>query len=142
MAFGSFVRDAVLRLGLHFSWPFEWTGYSMPKYNFFSDDEVHGLDPELCAMLDWARGRAGVPFKITRGLSTPEHNEDIGGVKDSAHLKGLGVDLACSDSVSRFKMVQALLLAGFKRVGVYDKHIHADRDETLPQMVLWMGVSH
>lgn len=142
MGFLSTVLDAITKRGLHISIPFAWTGYSVSQYHFFNDDEIKGLDKELCAMLDWARGRAGVPFVITCGLRTVDHNEQVGGVQDSAHLRGLGVDLACSDSYSRYKMVQALLLAGFKRMGVYDKHIHVDRDDTLPQDVMWGGVSH
>lgn len=112
------------------------------SYHFFKDSEVQGLDKELCAMLDWARGRATIPFVITCGLRTPEHNDKVGGVQDSSHLRGLAVDMACSDSTARYKMVQALLLAGFKRLGVYDKHVHVDRDESLPQEVMWVGVSH
>lgn len=114
----------------------------MSQYNFFRDNEIEGLDKELVAMLDWARGRSGVPFVITCGLRTAEENAGVGGVQDSAHLRGLGVDLACSDASARYRMVQALLLAGFKRIGIYDKHIHADRDPSLPQEVIWIGVSH
>lgn len=114
----------------------------MSQYHFFTKDEIEGLDKELCAMLDWARGRAMVPFVITCGLRTPDENTKTGGVQDSAHLRGLAVDLACSDSRERFKMVQALLLAGFKRIGIYDAHVHADRDMSLPQEVMWVGISH
>lgn len=141
MAFLSNALAAIIRHGLfirfqiHFGWGRKVT------YNFFSDSEIKGLDKELCAMLDWARGRAGIPFVITCGLRTPDHNDLVGGVQDSAHLRGLGVDLACSDSPTRYKMVQALLLAGFKRIGIYNQHIHADRDETLPQGVIWIGIS-
>lgn len=114
----------------------------MNQYHFFRDGEIEGLDKELIAMLDWSRGRAGVPFVITCGLRTVQQNESVAGVQDSSHLKGLGVDLQCDNSVSRFKMVQALLLSGFKRLGIYDKHLHVDRDETLPQGVIWTGISH
>lgn len=126
-------------LGITISVPFRWTGY-MSQYNFFRDNEIVGLDKELVAMLDWARGRSGVPFIITCGLRTADENAGVGGVQDSAHLRGLGVDLRCESSHERFKIVQALLLAGFKRIGVYakDGHIHADRDPSLPQEVFWV----
>lgn len=143
MGFGEYVRAAILRRGLHFSitYRFGW-GKIVPNYHFFTDKEVEGLDKELCAMLDWARGRAAIPFNITCGLRTPDHNTTVGGVQDSAHLKGLGVDLACDTASDRFLMVQALMLAGFKRIGVYDKHVHVDRDNSLPQLVMWTGISH
>lgn len=143
MGFGERVLAAVIRRGLYFkiTYRFGW-GKPMGNYHFFTNEEVEGLDKELCAMLDWARGRAAIPFKITRGLDSPDHNATVGGVQDSAHLKGLGVDLACHTSSDRFLMVQALLLAGFKRIGIYDKHVHADRDNSLPQLVIWTGISH
>lgn len=122
---------------------FSWTGYNVPpKPTFFKPEEVEGLDDELVAKIDWARGRAGVPFVITSGKRTPEENERVMGVDASAHIKGLAVDLRCPDSEARFKMLQALFLAGFKRIGVYDHHIHADIDSSLPQEVVWVGLSH
>ena len=124
-----------------FSWKF-WGIKPLGKFHFFTDEEVVGLDQELVAKLDWARGRAGVPFTITSGLRSPSQNKTVKGVQDSAHLRGLGVDLRVENGSARFKMVQALLLAGFRRIGIYDKHIHADRDETLPQDVIWVGESH
>lgn len=125
--------------------PFAWTGYrkrlDMPSTpNFFKAEEIVGLDKELVAKLDWARGRAQVAFMITRGKVTPEENEAVGGVKDSSHLTGHGVDLRCRNSRDRYRMLQALFLSGFKRIGVYvgDGHIHVDNDETLPPYVFWV----
>ena len=108
-------------------------------YHFFSDEEVKGLDRELCAMLDQARHHANTPFILTSTLRSPESSI---GVKDSAHLTGKAVDIRITDSVARFKIVRGLILAGFTRIGVYDKHAHADIDETKPQNVMWLGESH
>lgn len=113
-----------------------------PKPTYFKPEEIEGLDAELVAKLDWARGRSGVPFIITSGKRSPEENERVMGVDASAHMKGLAVDLRCSDSQARYKMLNALFLSGFKRLGVYDKHIHADLDSSLPQEVVWVGLSH
>ena len=103
----------------------------------FSDSEVAGLDPRLIRMLDDARDYAGVPFTITSGLRTPEQNAAAGGAPNSAHLRGLAVDLRCHDSKTRFKMIEGLLLADFRRIVVYasDGHIHADIDSALPSPV-------
>src|SRR5690348_14360557 len=46
---------------------FGWMGGQVSNYKYFSDDEIKGLDLELCAMLDRARGLAGLPFIITCG---------------------------------------------------------------------------
>lgn len=130
-------------VGIWISVRFPQTGFKMPpKYNYFKPEEVIGLDCELVAKLDWARGRAGVPFVITSGKRTVEENTKAGGVSESAHMKGLAVDLRCADSNARYCMVQALVLVGFKRIGLYTKHLHCDLDPTLPQEVIWMGESH
>jgi zinc D-Ala-D-Ala carboxypeptidase len=118
------------------------TGIKMNKAHFFTEEEVKGLDQELIAKLDWARGRARVPFIITSGYRNSEENKEVDGKDNSAHMKGLAVDLRVQDSVTRFKMVNSLLLAGFKRIGVYTNHVHVDLDGSLPQEVMWTGTSH
>lgn len=113
-----------------------------PKFNYFKDEEIQGLDPELVAKLDWARARSGVPFIITSGKRSPEDNKRVSGVDDSAHMRGLAVDLRCASSEDRYRMLQALFLVGFRRIGLYDKHLHVDLDPNLPQDVTWVGLSH
>ena len=110
----------------------------MGNFKYFKDDEIKGLDIELCAMLDRARGLAGVPFLITCGLRTVAENAALAeSVSDSAHLTGNGVDLACNDSTARYAMLRGLILAGFNRIGIYSAHIHADNSPTLPPNVCW-----
>ena len=104
---------------------------------FFTDSEISGLQPRLVELLNLARGIAHTPFVITSGFRTPEHNMEIGGASNSAHLRGLAVDLRVTDSNTRFKIVSALLEIGFRRIVVYasDGHLHVDCDPTLPQDV-------
>lgn len=110
----------------------------MGRYQFFSDDELKGLDDGLCQMLSIARGKANVPFIITCGLRTPAQNAALAeSVSDSAHLTGHAVDLACSDDPTRFAMLSGLLSAGFTRIGVYSAHLHADNDATKSPNVIW-----
>ncbi len=108
----------------------------MPKYHYFCDDEVEGLSEKLVEQLDHARSIAGIPFFITEGLASGGSH-----VKDTAHQRGLAVDLRCNTSRARFIMVRALLFVGFRRIGIYDKHVHVDIDESLPQDVIWVGES-
>lgn len=81
-------------------------------------------------MLDDARSRAGVPFKLNSSFRP----EDPG-----SHGKGLAVDIACVDSRARFLTVLALLSVGFRRIGVYERHVHVDFDLDRDQDVLWLG---
>jgi len=116
-----------------------WTGYNcVGKYRYFTDQELSGLDDNLCQMLSIARGKANVPFVITCGLRTPEQNAALSeSVSDSAHLTGHAVDLACADSPSRFAMLKALLDTGFTRIGVYSAHLHCDTDSSKAPNVIW-----
>ena len=110
----------------------------MNNYRYFSEKEILGLDRELCARLDQARHHANTPFILTSTLRSPERAL---GVENSAHLTGKAVDIRITDSTARFKIVRGLILAGFTRIGVYDKHAHADIDESKPQEVMWLGES-
>ena len=114
----------------------------MSNYRYFNDKESEGLDGEFLARLDRARHEAGVPFKITSGRRTSEQNEKVTGVAGSSHIKGLAVDLACSDSRTRYRIIRGLVMAGITRFGVYSKHIHADADSSKDQEVVWLGESH
>lgn len=95
---------------------------------------IGDLNKDLVDMLDKARDIAGIPFKINSGLRTAELNAKVGGVKDSAHLKGYAVDINAPTGEIKFKIVQACLLAGFKRVGISwkDNFVHVDVDPTKP----------
>jgi zinc D-Ala-D-Ala carboxypeptidase len=112
----------------------------MPRH--FTDQEVKGLSPLFVEKLDQARDIAGVPFIITSGKRTEAENSAAQGVENSAHLRGLAVDLHCPNSDWRFKIVKGCLQAGFTRIGVYDQHLHVDDDKTLPQSMMWWGKSH
>lgn len=104
---------------------------------YFTPDEVKGLDPAFVAILDYARQKAGVPFVITSGFRTPEENAAAGGAANSAHLRGLAVDLRCRDSHDRYLIIRALFQLGLQRIVVYagDGHVHVDNDPDLPAQV-------
>lgn len=156
MAYLSNVLDAILRRGLDIviTKRFSWTGFGgqkMSNYKYFSDDEVAGLDKELCAKLDVARDKAGVPFIITSGKRTPEGNAGLSGaVSDSAHLSGLAVDLSTPDDHTLNRVMYGLCVAGLgSRIGIYyaidttnpdkliPRHIHVDLDTKKQQEVTW-----
>lgn len=115
----------------------------MGTYKWFTDEEVAGLMPDICFKLDRARELFGAAIIITSGYRDPEHNESAGGVKDSAHTTGMAVDIRCNDSELQKKLIWALCCAGFRRIGVYDRHIHADvrKDDGVSPMAFWTGES-
>ena len=107
---------------------------------FDSPDELGSgcnMSQEILSMLDAARKIYGKPMRITSGFRTKTHNKKVGGVESSSHLKGLAVDIACSESRNRFDMIRALLEVGFKRLGVAGTFIHVDIDKDKSQNVIW-----
>jgi uncharacterized protein YcbK (DUF882 family) len=107
-------------------------------FKYFKPEEVIGLDQKLVQMLDRAREIAGIPFIITSGVRSPQHDIEVGGSGTGAHTRGLAVDLKCNTSDFRLNILSACIAIGFKRIGVKSNHIHVDIDKTLPQDVLWL----
>lgn len=112
----------------------------MAKY--FNSVETKDLNPRLVSMLDTMREYAEMPITITCGYRTPEKNKEVGGVANSSHTRGYAADLRCGDSITRYKLVKAAMLAGFRRIEVAPKHIHVCADPSLPQNILWIGESN
>lgn len=103
----------------------------------FTPAEVYGLDHKLVNMLDDARDIAKTPFVITSGYRKGD---------PKAHGLRKAVDLRCRlhSSKKRQKMYDALREVGFTRIGIYDKHLHADiaKGKKFPQDVTWWGKSN
>ena len=95
------------------------------------------MNEDFLEMLDKARDIAGIPFVITSGFRCPSHNKKIGGRPNSAHLRGLAADIAVTNSRARFLILDALIKAGFRRMGIGKNFIHVDLDNTKPYPVIW-----
>lgn len=87
--------------------------------------------------LTLAREKANIPFYISSGYRSQEHNTDIGGAYASSHLKGLAADIMTIDSKARFVILKSLLDVGFNRIGIYEFHIHCDIDHFKPSEICW-----
>lgn len=112
----------------------------MKKYKYFSEKEIKGVKHELVQILDQAREIAGVPFPITSGFRTKEQNEQAGGVPNSAHTKGLAVDIQCTDNIKRQKMLWGLMQFRDKLfIEIAGRHLHVDMDSSIHAMgsVYW-----
>lgn len=103
----------------------------------FKEIDCGNMDNNFLHKLDNARNIAGLPFIINSAYRSPEHNAKIGGSPNSSHLKGLAVDIKCTDSRTRFIIVDALIKAGFNRIGIADSFIHVDLDLDKSNKVIW-----
>jgi len=96
------------------------------------------ISSEMKLFLSAARRIAGIPFVINSAFRCRRHNVEVGGLPTSSHLKGLAVDLKCKNSKERFKILSALLLIGFKRIGIGENFIHADLDDSKPDKIIFL----
>lgn len=97
------------------------------------------MDNTFLQMLDDARSKAGVPFVITSGFRCSAHNKAVGGKATSAHLEGRAADISYKSSSAAFRILKALLEAGFTRIGHNPKHkfFHVDSSPNLPKEVFF-----
>lgn len=113
---------------------------TQPVYNYFSAKEVAKwkLIPKFFTLLDKMRGECNFPFIITSGRRSVASNASLSdSVSDSAHLLGLAVDLAITDSFKRDKLITVAKANGITRIGDGKGFVHIDISTTLPQNVLW-----
>ena len=54
------------------------------------------IQQALINLVQKIRDKLGVPVRINSGYRCPKHNAEVGGVKNSTHVRGLASDLSCS----------------------------------------------
>ena len=115
-------------------------------YKHFSDTDfttatptcqIEDMDEAFMHRLDTARGLAGIPFVVNSGYRSVEYEKQQGRDGDSAHTKGLAVDLKAEGSRQRYLIIEALIKAGFHRIGVGETFVHVDFDQTKDRNVIW-----
>lgn len=114
------------------------------EYLFFRVEEFNcpccgknNISPILMHRLDMARGIANTKFPINSGCRCEKHNKEVGGVEQSPHLGGWAADISAKTSRDKFRIVKALIDAGFNRIGIGDTFVHADVDPTKVGELLW-----
>jgi uncharacterized protein YcbK (DUF882 family) len=97
------------------------------------------VDPGFMGRLELARMFAGIPFKIESGCRCEKHNAaQKNSVAGSAHVSGLAADIVAINSVTRWIVREALIQAGFVRIGTGKTFLHVDDDLSKPQRVEWV----
>lgn len=97
------------------------------------------MSETLLAMLDLLREKVKEPLIINSSIRCPEYNASLRNSSlNSAHLRGLAVDLRCKDNALRCKIVENAFAVGFRRIEIGPTWVHLDIDDTKPQDVLWL----
>ena len=82
--------------------------------------------PELLVRLEALRALLDKPLSATSGARCETHNREIGGKTHSWHLKGLAVDISCTDSRLRLDIIGNASKLGFNGIGIAKTFIHLD----------------
>lgn len=91
--------------------------------------KAEGLTPEASAAMEALRkGWTGSDFGIVSGYRDPEHNERVGGAKDSQHTHGNAYDVDTTgwSPEDKLALADAAWNAGFRGFGFYDNNMHFD----------------
>lgn len=104
--------------------------------------KLERLDKKLVQMLEELETRSGLQIHITSGFRTPAENSAVKGSPNSAHLRGKAADLRAPDIVTATKIVCAAIITGFRRIGIYNNHVHLDIDRSLPFPAVWDFSTH
>jgi uncharacterized protein YcbK (DUF882 family) len=88
-------------------------------------------------IIDKARDLFAKPIHINSAMRTVERNALVGGSKNSSHLRGLAIDVACDNSRDRFRLIEIFMLLGINRIGIAKTFIHIDIDPEKDPDVIW-----
>lgn len=97
---------------------------------------IEKMDMDFLLRLDKIRDYAGIPLTLNSAYRCLKHNAAVGSTSDN-HPKGVGADVRCLASTTRYKIIKAALKAGITRIGVHKKFIHIDTNPSEAPEVLW-----
>jgi len=96
------------------------------------------MDEFFVAMLQDIRDDARIAFTITSGYRCPEYQLEVDPkVPNSSHVRGMAVDIACTTSFNRYRIINAAV-PRCNRIGIGKEHVHLDSDISLPPAVIWL----
>ena len=73
-------------------------------------------------VLDPARRKLGKPVFVNSGFRCEKHNAEVGGVKNSQHLRGEAADIHCADNKRLAEIIEAN--GKFDQLILYPTFVH------------------
>lgn len=98
---------------------------------------INDMDKHFLEVLDNVRELAGIPLVLNCAYRSKVYDLSKGRTGNSAHTRGLAVDIRCNTSANRYKIVSSALTAGITRIGIGKTFVHLDIDTTLPKNVIF-----
>ena len=98
---------------------------------------LQDMDQKLMDTLDALRAMAEMPLVINSAYRSKEWELKQNRSGNSAHTRGLAVDIRCNDSTRRQKIYDCARALKICRIGIHGSYIHVDIDKSLTQNVTW-----
>lgn len=96
------------------------------------------MDEKFMNKLEAAREIAGVPFIVSSAYRSVAYEKKKGRSGTSRHTMGIAMDIRCYDNALRFRIVNALLSVGFRRIGIASSFIHVDDGYPNSSPLIWL----
>ena len=93
------------------------------------NSEYGDISNDLANKLDAIKNEYGKPFKINSTFRDPKRNKEVGGAKNSAHLRGNAVDIKLGDRTKEdtLRFIEIASKNGIGGIGVYKPgSVHLD----------------
>ena len=98
---------------------------------------LQDMDQTFISWLDKLREEIDIPLVINCAFRSKAWDKSKGRSGNSAHTRGLAVDIRCYDSHTRWLIITTALRLGCKRIAYTGSFVHIDLDSSLPQEVIW-----
>lgn len=95
------------------------------------------MDGDFLDLMDKVRYMAGIPLVVNSAYRSRSYELSKGRDGNSAHTRGKALDIRCNTSRNRWKIVNAAIRCGIRRIGIGKTYVHLDDDASLPQCVIW-----
>lgn len=94
----------------------------------------NGIEESMIALgeevLDPAREKLGAPITVNSGFRCPLHNQTVGGVANSQHVRGEAADLTCKDNQ---RLARIIVEQGkFDQLIIYPSFVHVSYKKNGP----------
>jgi hypothetical protein len=100
------------------------------------------MDRHFLQMLDEARSLAELKFKVLKGFVCYGCRGKINELEHSSHLIGRAAVIQCKHSYKRYRIIAALLEAGFTRIGIHNQYIYVDNDDMKADSIFPFQIIH
>jgi len=129
--------------------PLNREGDNIPK--FFDSEQLAckcgcGLNNPsygLINIIDKTIELCDIPIYINSACRCEKHNKKVGGSQTSSHLPRKdnheceAVDFDADTSKERYKVLKAMMITGFKRIGIGKTFLHGDISHDKVQNIVW-----